>query len=226
MRGLNIFVLSGVGMIKTVLFDLDGTLADSMENICSLIMRVMSELRLPAVRRSVIKRVVSKPEELAFKELFPKHTHLIGKARKIYMEYYLEFLPSIREIPNARKTLFRLHDMGIKIGITTVKLRPLAVKAIEHLGIFCDILVAFEDTRFSRPNPYPLVKAMKELKVNPGEALYVGDTPEDIIQGRAAKVRTIAIPTGMFKRSELQKENPDFMIRDLSEIPEIINRLK
>ncbi len=213
-------------MIKAVLFDLDGTLVDSMETICSLTMKVMNDLKLPAVRRSVIKRVVSKPEEQAFKELFPKHTHLIDRAGKIYTKYYLESLPQARELPNARKTLFELHDMGIKIGIATVRSRLLAVKLIEQLGLFCNILVAFGDTRLSRPNPYPLVKAMRELKVSKGEALYVGDTPEDVIQGSAAKVRTIAIPAGMYKKSELEKENPSFMIKDLSEIIQIVKKLK
>lgn len=212
--------------IKSVLFDLDGTLADSMETICSLTMRVMNSLNLPAVRRSVIKRVVSKPEEQAFKELFPKHTHLIDRARKIYMRYYLESLPGMREMPNARKTLFELHDLGIRIGIVTVRLRPIAIKLIERLGIFCDALVAFGDTGLSRPNPHPLVKAMKELRVSPRETLYVGDTPEDMIQGRAAGVRTIAISSGMYKGSELQKENPDFMVKDLSGILEIVKKLK
>ncbi len=213
-------------MIKAVLFDLDGTLADSMETICSLTMKVMNDLKLPTVRRSIIKKVVSKPEEQAFKELFPKHTHLIDRAGKIYTKYYLESLSQARELPNARKTLFELHDMGMKIGIATVRSRLLAVKLIEQLGLFCNILVAFGDTRLSRPNPYPLVKAMRELKVSKGETLYVGDTPEDIIQGRAAGVKTIAVPTGMYKASELQKETPDFMIKDLSEIPKIINNLK
>ncbi len=212
-------------MIKAVLFDLDGTLVDSMETIYSLTMRVMNELRLPAVRRSVIKRVVSKPEELAFRELFPRHTHLIDGARKIYMHYCLESLPQAREIRNARKTIFDLHGLGMNIGIVTVRSRPLAVKLIERLGMFCDVLVAFEDTRFSRPNPHPLAEAMRGLMVSPGETLYVGDTPDDIVQGRAAGVRTIAIPAGMHTSGELRKENPDFIIKDLSELPEIIKKL-
>lgn len=211
--------------VRAVLFDLDGTLVDSMETICSLTMRVMSELKLPAVRRSVIKDVVSKPEEIAFRELFPRHTHLIDSARKIYAQHYMESLPHTRELPNARRTLSGLRNAGIKTGIVTVRSRPLAVKLIERLGLFCDVLVAFGDTRLTRPNPHPLVKAMRDLRVSPRETLYVGDTPEDIIQGKAAKVRTAAIPKGMHKESELRKENPDFLIKDLSEIPEIIKKL-
>lgn len=211
--------------INAVLFDLDGTLANSIETICSLTMKVMNDLNLPAVRKNVIKGVVSKPEEQAFSELFPRHTHLIDKARKIYTQYYLESLPNIREIPNARKTLLTLRKMGLKIGVVTVKMRPLALKMIESLGMSCDVLVAFGDTTLSRPNPSPLVKAMRELKTGPGETLYVGDTPEDIIQGRAAGVRTIAVPTGMHSASELKGEDPDFMIKDLSEIPGIVKNL-
>lgn len=216
----------GIIMIKAVLFDLDGTLADSMETICSITMRVMNDLNLPAVRRSIIKRVVSKPEELAFRELFPKHTHLIDEAKKIYLQYYMKFMPKSREIPHAKKTLVKLNGMGIKIGITTVKLRSLAARIIEHMGLFCDVLIAYGDTRLCRPNPYPLVKAMKELRVKPRETIYVGDTPEDVIQGRAAGVRTIAITAGMYKKNEFEKEKPDFIIKDLSEIPEIVNKLR
>ena len=207
--------------IKTILFDLDGTILNSINTIYKSTYKSVKELNLPPLKRRQIKENIHTSLETAFKEVYPDHCHKLEEAKKSFFRNYLRFFKkSTKEIPGSISAIKKLKGKGIKIAIVTTRTKVLAKRVIKHFRIPHDVLVTCEDTTRIRPDPEPLKKAMNELKTKPSETIYVGDTPQDIKQGKNANVITIGVTSGLYSRQELAQEKPDFLIGDVSEIPE------
>jgi pyrophosphatase PpaX len=86
-------------------------------------------------------------------------------------------------------------------------------------------VVGFEDTKKHKPSPEPIFKALELLGLSGCEVLVVGDTEMDIIAGREAGARTMAVTTGVTPWERLAHEKPDFIANDLSELDNILESL-
>src|SRR5208283_5698369 len=100
--------------------------------------------------------------------------------------------------------------MGLKLGVlTTTPRKPLesVVKRFALQGYF-DIMLAMEDAK-SKPNPDGLEQIIREFGISKDECLYVGDSPIDVLTGKAAGVKTIAVTTGITTLEQLKEKAPD-----------------
>jgi pyrophosphatase PpaX len=195
---------------KTGLFDMDGTLIESSQAIVHSIREAarITGLRIPGDNE--IKGIIHLPSYLSFTVLFP------DKELEDFDSVFIHLMRSkfknmIKELPKAKMTLELLREKGIKIGIVTTKDKVSAEETIRDFHFPCDVLLTFEDTERTRPDPEPLLKAIKLLNSTPAQTFYCGDTPQDIIQGRRAGVKTIGLTTGLYSKEELEKGNPDFI---------------
>ncbi len=195
---------------KTGLFDMDGTLIDSSAAILSSVKEAarITGLRIPT--DTEIKEIIHLPSQLSFRLLYP------AKDPAEFDSVFLglmrgEFKPRIKEVPKARLTLESLREKGIKIGIVTTKDRTSAEETITNFRFPCDVLLTAGDTARTRPDPEPLLKAIKLLSSTAAQTFYCGDTPQDIVQGRRAGVTTVGLTTGLYSKDELEKEKPDFV---------------
>lgn len=202
---------------KTGLFDVDGTLIDSSKAILNSIREAarITGLRIPGSKE--IKKVIHLPGHLSFKTLYP------DKEPDDLNSVFLNLMRSkyknmIKEIPEAKTTLELLRGSGIRIGIVTTKDRISTEEMIRNFHIPCDVLLTSEDTKKTRPHPEPLLKAIKYLESTPSQTFYCGDTPQDIIQGRRAGVKTIGLTTGLHSKEELGEEKPDFIFDKIEKI--------
>ena len=202
---------------KTGLFDMDGTLIDSSEAIVNSIKEAARIIgwRIPADNE--IKEIIHLPSHLSFKVLYP------DKEPEDFDSVFLHFMRGkyknmIKEVPNAKMTLELLSAKGIKIGIVTTKDKLSAEETVKNFQFPCDILLTAEDTERTRPDPEPLLKAIKILKSSASQTFYCGDTPQDIIQGRRAGVKTIGLATGLHSKEDLEREKPDFIFDDIEEV--------
>jgi pyrophosphatase PpaX len=195
---------------KTGLFDMDGTLIDSSKAILSSVKEAarITGLRIP--RDKEIKGVTHLPSYLSFKVLYP------NKEPANFNSVFLSLMRSkfknmIIELPKAKVTLESMREKGMEIGIVTTKDRISAEEMIRNFHFPYDVLLTAEGTEKTRPDPEPLLKAIKILKSSASQTFYCGDTPQDIIQGRRAGVKTIGLTTGLYSKDELEKEKPDFI---------------
>jgi pyrophosphatase PpaX len=202
---------------KTGLFDMDGTLIDSSKAILNSVKEAarISGLRIP--QDEEIKGIIHLPSYLSFKILYP------DKEPEDFDSVFLHLMRSkfknmIKEVPKAKMTLELIREKGIGIGIVTTKDRISAEETIRDFHFPYDVLLTSEDTERTRPDPEPLLKAIQLLHSKPGETFYCGDTPQDIIQGRRAGVKTIGLTTGLHSKEELKKENPDFIGDKIEEV--------
>ncbi|MDI6886223.1 MAG: HAD family hydrolase [archaeon] len=206
---------------KTGLFDMDGTLIESSQAIVNSIKEAARITGLGIPGDNEIKGIIHLPSNLSFKVLYPDTE--VEDFDSVFLHLMRsKFKNMIKEVPGAKMTLELLREKGIKIGIVTTKDKVSAEETIRNYHFPCDVLLTFEDTERTRPDPEPLLKAIKLLNSKPSQTFYCGDTPPDIIQGRRAGVKTIGLTTGLYSKEELEKENPDFIFDKIEEVLTIL----
>lgn len=136
----------------------------------------------------------------------------------------------IEPLPNVESTFAALKEKGVKIGLNTGFSRDIAETILNRLAWkekgLIDFLAASDDVENGRPDPAMIRNLMQEAGVtDPLQVAKVGDTEVDIREARNAGCRyAIAVTTGAFSRSELEKHHPDFIIDDIAEVIGIIGQ--
>jgi len=202
---------------KTGLFDMDGPLIDSSEAIVNSIKEAAQIIGWRIPGDNEIKEIIHLPSHLSFKVLYP------DKEPEDFDSVFLHLMRGkyknmIKEVPNAKMTLELLSEKGLKIGIVTTKDKQSAEETVRNFQFPCDVLLTAEDTERTRPDPEPLLKAIKILNSSASLTFYCGDTPQDIIQGRRAGVKTIGLTTGLHSKEDLESEKPDFIFGNVEEV--------
>jgi pyrophosphatase PpaX len=202
------------------LFDFDGTLVDSEELILDSFRyataTVLGAVPPDDVLRSGIGRTLAhQAEELAgdrAQELF-----------EVYVEHNQMRHPDLlRVFPGVPEMLNRLRACGARLGIVTAKIRPTLELGFEHAPLdasLFDVIVAKEDTDAHKPEPEPILLALRTLGADPSRAVYVGDSPFDIQAAHAAKVTAAAAAWGeIFSRNVLLAERPHLVFDSPGEV--------
>lgn len=200
------------------LFDLDGTLLDSAEDICGAVRQVLDPLNCPPVSFEYLKSFVGRHLIDLFTELFPSYTPeqidgLIQQYRKLYPA---RGHASTRMYKGVVETLSALPG---RKSIATTKGTPTSRAVLEQFGL----LHYFDHVQGTdgfpcKPAPDVILKALDALGAEAHSCLMVGDSAADMAAGRAAGVKTCAIRHGYGDHSEMARFNPDFWIDDLREL--------
>lgn len=212
------------GRIRAVLYDFDGTLADSTD----LIMR--------SYRHTMAAHLGQVPPDEDWLSGFGMtlETQLARFARHpdealAMLDTYRAFQDTIhdellRPFPGAAETVAELERRGYLLAIVTSKHRRSAMRGMELCGIVShfDVIVTPEDVREPKPHPEPVLFALDKLGVRPDEALFVGDSPHDIAAGKAAGTRTAGVLWGPFPRAALEKAAPDAFLETQADVLELL----
>lgn len=131
--------------------------------------------------------------------------------------------------PGAKQTLQRLKEMGFQIGIVTGRRTTGERKwsELRRLNIhqYIDVMITSAEAQ-AKPAPDGLKKCIEELGLAPGQCIFVGDSRLDIIAGKNAGVRTVAIDTGVASRELLAEQVPDFILADLNSLILYLSEMK
>lgn len=199
---------------KTVVFDLDGTLADTLELILASYQHafrtVLGREEDPEVIRSWIGRTLMD----AFMSYSPEHAQALYDAYLPWNDSNTERL--IRAYGGVRDLLADLGAAGVRLGVATSKRRASAQQAMRVLGLteHLPVLVAMEDTATHKPDPAPILLAIARLGGTPAEAVYVGDAVVDVLAGQAAGTATVAVTWGAGRPEALAVAGPDAVATD------------
>jgi len=210
-------------MIRTVLFDLDGTLIDSTDAIVASFFHMFDTLGAPRPPRETIIASIGKP----LHEQLPELTDLdVETCITAYRGHYeATACDSTVLLPGAAEILPWLHDRGIRIGFATSKKREASEMLLDHLGVLQYFGARIGPFEVSRPKPDPeaLFAAMAQLDALPEETAFIGDMHFDVLAGKAAGVLTLAVATGYLSRSELERLEPCHLFDSLHEIREFLD---
>jgi HAD superfamily hydrolase (TIGR01509 family) len=218
--------------VNAVIFDMDGTLIDSIDIYFKIVEIALERLELPQVSR---KKILDAAEDGDFNwevvlpgEVHHKKDEIIGQAWEIINEIAPQmFQDGLELIRGADNILQSIASGSSKIGMVTstrqkylkTKMQPLKHAGVEELF---EVIITSDDAPNRKPDPDPLIECARRLDVNPDKCVYVGDTRTDIKAGKAAGMKTIAVLTGFDDYDMLANEDPDAIIDSIRNLLEVI----
>lgn len=206
-------------LFRAVLFDFDGTLADSYASITASVNHVRALYGLPPLGEPEVRRHVGRAAGYLLQHTVPAGS--LEDNMATYRAHHPSVLRSgTRLLPGAAECLRALHERGLLLGICSNKPVHFTHQLIDYLGIasYLNVVLGPEDVPRPKPAPDMLRVALTRLNVTADQALYVGDMGVDIQTARAAGVSVWVVPTGSDEIETLRQAHPDRLLRDLGEL--------
>ncbi len=215
-------------MIKAVIFDLDGTLLNSLTDIMDSVNIVLQEYNLPTHTLDDYKKFIGNGIEVLAKKALQNNYPNID---------FDKFLLRIKEIYSKRqilktkpydgiiKMLKSLNNLKIKIAILSNKPNEFTQYVVNNFfgDIKFDIVLGSRINIPRKPNPQAVFEIIDKLNVNTEQTIFVGDTSTDILTGKNAGLKTIGVSWGFRSVQELNDNGADFIVNNPQEITELIN---
>jgi phosphoglycolate phosphatase len=190
--------------LEAVLFDLDGTLVDSVHDLADALDRLLIETGLPPVGVDAARRMVGDGARKTLERALARvgaelpHAEFEAAFARFLDIYENELGDTTRLYPGARACLERAAASGILLGLVTNKPSVPTRQLLDRLELtpLFAVVVGGGDVAELKPHPLPLLTAVRALGARPETALYVGDSRTDLDTARAAGVRIALIPSG------------------------------
>jgi len=208
--------------LQAVVFDFDGTMADSYQAIAASVNHVRQLHGLPPLAVAQVRHCVGRGTDYLLEHTLP------GIDPETAIAQYSAHHPTVlrsgtRLLPGVESTLGKLHSAGLKLAVCSNKPKPFTVALLDILGIagFFQAVIGPEDAPRPKPAPDMLLAALKALAADPEHTLYVGDMTVDIETARAAKVKVFVIATGSDDAASLIAARPDKLLARFDELTEL-----
>lgn len=211
--------------MRAVLFDFDGTVADTKRSIYESLRFTARCCLGMELKPEDVEGLYGLPLSETMRRLCPERWQELVET---YLRHNLATFPRYASLfPGILETLDYLKDRGLLVALVTNKRRESTRMAMELFGIngFFDAVICAEDVSNHKPHPEAIMVALQRLNCRPQEAVMVGDSPYDVLAGRAAGVTTIAALWGQFNPEEVLAAGPDFSCSSVQELYQLLQRL-
>jgi pyrophosphatase PpaX len=199
---------------RTVLFDLDGTLIDSIALILSSYRHTLVVHRGSTPSDDVWLAGLGTPLRAQFRSFSDDDDEIAAMVATYRAHNLANHDAMVRPYPGVTRAVTAMHACGARLGIVTSKTREGAVRGLAHCGLdgLFDVVVGADDVERHKPDPEPVRRALELLGAPADGTVFVGDSPHDLAAGRAAGVATAAVGWGPFPRAALEPHAPDHWI--------------
>ncbi len=213
--------------IKAVIFDLDGTLLDTCNDLANSVNYALDKNGFPTHNPEMFKIFTGDGTDVMITRALPesnRDAETLKKVREDYFEYYNEHSGECtRPYDGIPELLKSLKERGIMLAVTSNKIEFMTQSVIKHyFGDTFDFVTGQSENVPPKPNPLMVFNAMKSLNVEPSECLYVGDTGVDAKTGKNAGIITVGVQWGFREREELIENGADAVIDKPCQILEFI----
>lgn len=206
----------GTARWHCVIFDLDGTVADTIDLIMASYEHALKSVLGVEVARPEIRSWIGRTLQVTFEADWPGRADDLIAA---YREWNDAYAPAmITAYPGMPELISELAAAGIATGVATSKRRPVAIDSLRLAGIDLEVTVAAEDTTSHKPEPEPLVLARERLGMADAPTVYVGDALVDIQAARAAGMDAIAVTWGAGEPDVLAGAGPTALASTVEEL--------
>ena len=209
-----------------VLFDLDGTLVDTVPFILACVRHTFAgEARGPTEAEWIAGIGTPLRDQLAQLATSPERVEpLYQRYRAFWLEHH-DAMTSL--FPGAGETVRSLRAAGHPIGVVTAKNEVGAERTLRHVGLreLVDVVVAADTVARSKPDPMPVHHALDRLGRRPEEAVMIGDSPHDLAAGRGAGTATAGVCWGAASRQALAPL-ADHLLTEMAEVAALVARLQ
>ena len=220
---------------KMLLFDLDGTLIDSVPDLAKALNATLRELNLPTYEEATIRTWIGNGAAMLLKRGLlgereidrEPEKELFARALEIFLERYAAVLNDATGLyPEVKETLQKLREWGYRMAIVTNKPSQFVAPILENLGIesFFEHVVGGEDLPRKKPDPLPLLHCCEVLGCRPEKAVMIGDSSNDILAARAAGIPSIVVAYGYSADREVRDLGADAVVERFGEILDFFER--
>jgi len=209
-----------------LLFDLDGTLLDSIDLLLDCMQYAFAG-RPIAPTRAQWTEGIGTPLRQQLREWHVAEHELeqVLRRYRAHQDVHVERMTSL--FPGAREVLQWARTQSVPVGVVTSKGRGMTTRSLRHVGLAdaFDVIITADDTVRHKPDPLPVQHALQQLGVSPDRALFVGDSTHDMHAGRRAGTFTGAALWGPFSRASLESTSPTHWFDALHDIPTVVETL-
>ncbi len=214
-----------------VLIDVDGTLVDSVPDLAWCIDAMLGQLDIPARGEAAVRRWVGNGIERLVKRALVNaddgepDESLTNRALSIFKSLYaLNTSKRSQLYPGVLQGLDYLQSRGYRMGCVTNKAAEFTHPLLHDLGLtkYFEETVCGDDTPRLKPDPLPLLVAAQNMRVDPLQALMIGDSSNDVQAARAAGFQIICTSYGYNHGEDIRRYGPDAVIDSMTELEKYI----
>jgi phosphoglycolate phosphatase len=212
--------------IRLIIFDLDGTLVDSIQDITNALNFGFVPCGIPQLAAAEVAGMVGEGSVRLVEKVIERNNLSADKRMVIkrFADYYESHIVDYtKPYPGVADMLKEMKHY--KKAVVSNKLEAFSKETLAYLGLseYFDIIVGGDGPHGRKPSPMPIHHVLSTLGIKPEESIIVGDSEIDINTGKAVSVKTVAVTYG-YGRPGFEKE-ADFVIRDLASLPALVRSI-
>lgn len=219
-------------MIKAVLFDLDGTLVNTLSDIALSVNYVLSGAGFPTRPTENFKQYAGNGNYKMIERALPeenRNDELITRLRDEFFEHYkIHCADTSKPYDGIMPLLYELRSLGIKCCIVSNKAQSMCDEIVPKVfgkDFEFDVVVGQQDEIPPKPQPHMAYIAMNEIDVNADECFFVGDSYTDILTGNSSGNVSVGVLWGFRDEKELREAGARFIVKEPNEILKLLKEI-
>ena len=213
-------------VMKLIILDFDGTLADTRELIVKTMQQTIGALDLEARTDEECAAMIGLPLKQAFMNLIPMSDDAGNRCAETYRRLFNEnnAVYKVPAFPHVLDTLHTLSEQGYTLTIASSRSNRSLMEFVHDMGLETIIpyVLGADDVIHAKPHPEPVLMTLRKYGCKPEEAIVVGDSKYDIEMGRNAGVKTCGVTYGNGTRQELEDAGANYLIDDFKALMDIL----
>lgn len=220
---------------KLILFDLDGTLIDSVPDLALSVNEMLKYLGRTPFEIETVRSWVGNGADILVKRALlgkrelnePIEMELFAKALELFLKrYHQNLCVETNTFEGVNKSLELLKSASYRMAIVTNKPEAFVLPLLKALNLddYFELIVGGDTLLSRKPEPEPLLYVCEKLGVSKEEAVMVGDSKNDILAAHAAGIESIAVTYGYNYEEDIRKHRPDWVIEHFSEIVDLFQK--
>ena len=213
--------------IKLIVFDFDGTLMDTREDLAAAMNYALKKCGLTPVSTETVWKYTGDGTPPLVQRILrdKKHPELFEQVKSLFLEYYdAHFADFAKPLPNAKDTIAHLYEKGKKMAVLSNKYERFVKKLLKEFDMdrFFFAVYGKDSFKKSKPDPYPLFKIMETANSSANETAFVGDSKNDALISKNAGVECFIIPSGVNPEEELKSLYKCKILNNISELEKYV----
>jgi pyrophosphatase PpaX len=215
--------LTRLAGLEGVLFDLDGTLIDTVELILTSFRHATREVLGEALPDDVVMAGVGMPLIKQMRDFSPEHADELLAVYRAHNAMVHDGM--VHEYPGTERVLTELDRRGLPMAVVTSKGTPMTLRGLRLFDLerFFGVIVTADDVDIHKPDPHPLRHAAELLGVDVTRCIYLGDSPHDMLAAIGAGAVSVAALWGAFRDEDVLAPGPDFALTEVAQLLDLLD---